>query len=129
MKILKLQLRKFCSIPYAKEAIKGTLKVVTNTPATEVRLNKNCHEIEDIIDIKSQKEAFSFNKMFCYKPSIMSNVQTMRNSFYHLAKKNFSSSTKNQRYFYSSMYKPIDVLNDYVFKGIFNDEGRIKNYV
>jgi predicted transposase/invertase (TIGR01784 family) len=120
------------SIPYAKEAIKETLKVVTNTPVTEILLTKDRLKIEDRIDITLKKEDFGFNKTFYYKPPIVSHVQTMKNSINHLAKNNFSSLTKNQSYFYSSitsMNKSIDVTNDYVFKGIFSDEGRTKNFL
>jgi len=46
---------------------------------------------------------------------------------------NFSNlNTHKTSYFYSSelpMDKPIDVTNDYIFKGIFSDEGRVKNFL
>lgn len=127
------------SIPYAKEAIKGTLKAVTNTPTTEVMLNKNCHEIEDRIDIAPKKEAFSFNKMFSYKPSLSQQVaknivnyqnyqRFEQNSGLNTLSRSFSTSTR----FYSSttgMEKPIDVTSDYMFKGIFSNEERTANFL
>jgi predicted transposase/invertase (TIGR01784 family) len=41
-------------------------------------------------------------------------------------------NTRKSSYFYSStlpMDKPIDVTNDYIFKGIFGEESRVKNFL
>ena len=111
--------------PYVKEAIKGTLKAVTNTSSTEVILNKNCHEIVDIIDIKSQKEAFGFNKMFSYKPSLsqqgakgMFNYQRFeQSSILNKLSRSFSTKTMVDR-----MEKFADPKNDLVFKKLFGNK-------
>jgi predicted transposase/invertase (TIGR01784 family) len=69
--------------------------------------------------------------MFFYKPSNMSNLKEKSNNLFYTPKSNFSNLSKNC-YFYSSvtgMDNEIDVTSDYIFKGIFNDEARIIDFL
>lgn len=104
-----------------KEGVKG-LDVLTQKIKTL--------EIEDKISI-SNRESYE-EKMFSYKPSIMSSIKEKSNSLFYTPKSNFSNLIKNQSYFYSSvtgMDKEIDVTSDYVFKGIFSDEARTRDFL
>jgi len=104
-----------------KEGVKG-LDVLTQKIKTL--------EIEDKISI-SNRESYE-EKMFSYKPSIMSSIKEKSNSLFYTPKSNFSNLVRNQAYFYGSitgMDKPIDVTSDYMFKGIFGDEERVKNFL
>ncbi len=127
------------SIPYAKEAIKGTLKAVTNTPATEVMLNKNCHEIEDRIDITPKKESFSFNKMFSYKPSLSQQVAKNIVNYQNYQRFEQNSGLNMLYRSFSSLNKPridkmemfADPTNDVAFKKIFSTDNKegIKDFL
>ena len=70
-----------------------------------------------------------------YKPSIMSSIKEKSNSLFYTPKSNFSKLNKlnkTQSYFYSNvtgMNPEIDVTSDYVFKGIFSDESRTRDFL
>jgi len=103
-----------------KEGVKGldvlTQKIKTLEIEDKINLNREIHE----------------QQIFSYKPSTMSIMKEQSNSLFHTSKCNFSQLYKNQSYFYSSitgMDKPIDVTSDYMFKGIFGDEARVKNFL
>lgn len=116
------------NFPLAKEAIENTLKAVT--PEIQVLLIKDLSEIQKIQKrtyIAPQKIDISFNKMFYYRPPLMSNFQVMKSSFNHVAKKNFSTSVSNESNFSSKV--PIEMLNYYLFSSIFCDELRLKNFL
>lgn len=105
-----------------KEGVKG-LDVITQKIKTL--------EIEDKISVGSNREIYG-QQLLTYKPSIMSSIKEKSNNLFYKPKSNFSQLYRNQSYFYSSitgMDKPIDVTSDYIFKGIFSDEERVKNFL
>lgn len=91
-------------------------------------------KIEDKIDISSNKK-LNKEQVFTYKPSVFANSlpsNNRNNSLNYVSKNHFSNLTKTQSYFYSNvtgMDKEIDVTSDYVFKGIFSDKARTKNFL
>jgi len=93
--------------------------------ATYVAQKTKTLEIKDSVDIaegKMQKQ-----QVYSYNPFVSKKF----NSLFDVPKQNFSSGVKFER-FYSSITcekHPIDVTSDYVFKGIFGDEARAKNFL
>lgn len=113
--------------PVAHYIKKDVLKEGVKTVCTLTQ-KMQAIEIEDKISISSNKELYK-QQMASYKPSV---IQERANSLFYTPKYNFSNLVRNQSYFYSSisgMDKPIDVTNDYVFKGIFSDESRTKDFL
>ena len=108
---------------FKKDVLKEGAKVVdTLTPKIKVV------EMGDKVNISSNKEIHE-KQMVSYKPSV---IQERASSLFNTPKYNFSNLVKKESYFYSSVSgidKPIDITSDYMFKGIFGDEKRVKNFL
>jgi len=88
-------------------------------------------EIEDKVNISSNNRLYE-QQVLTYKPHARSIMKEPINSLFYTPKSNFSNLVRNQSYFYGSitgMDKPIDVTSDYMFKGIFGDKKRVKNFL
>jgi len=67
--------------------------------------------------------------MFSYP---YSNTEEKFNNLINIHRQNFSTLNKTQSYFYSNvtgMDREIDVTSDYIFKGIFSDESRTRDFL
>jgi len=67
--------------------------------------------------------------MFSYKNST---IEEKFNNLINIHRQNFSTLNKTQSYFYSNvigMDREIDVTSDYIFKGIFSDESRTRDFL
>jgi hypothetical protein len=87
----------------------------------------NSLDIEDKISISQNK--VKSEKMFSYQNSI---AEEKFNNLINIPRRNFSNLTKTQSYFYSNvtgMDREIDVTSDYIFKGIFSDESRTRDFL
>lgn len=88
-------------------------------------------EIEDKVNISLNNRLYE-QQVLTYKPHTRSIMKEPINSLFYTPKSNFSNLVRNQSYFYGSitgMDKPIDVTSDYMFKGIFGDEARVKDFL
>lgn len=108
---------------FSKDSLKLTSNLVNNVKSLE---------INDKIDIGMNN--LGKNQPLTYKPSLLINSMSTptNHSLNYVPKSNFSSLIKPHSYFYSNvtgMEKEIDVTSDYVFKGIFSDKERTKNFL
>jgi len=89
-------------------------------------------KIEDKVNINSNKFEKFEQQDFSYKPQVKSIIKESINNLFNTPKHNFSNIINKQSYFYSNvtgMDKEIDVTSDYIFKGIFSDEARTKDFL